>query len=38
VHGVTPVDPEREVDWGADDGFWLMALEWTEAHPLSSAK
>lgn len=38
LHDVAPVDPGRAVDWGKDDGLWILAMEWTEAHPLSHAK
>ena len=37
LHETTAVDPEAEIDWAGDDGLWIFATEWVEAHLNSNA-
>ncbi len=36
IHAVAPVDGAAELSWEGDDGFWIYAVEYNEAHPNSS--
>jgi len=37
VHELAPIDPDADIDWSGDNGLWIFAMEWVEAHDLSEA-
>jgi hypothetical protein len=36
-HEVTPVDPQRALDWSSPAGLWVLSLELVESYPNSQA-